>query len=106
MTEASVSFAGNFTDHPEVRQSEGGITRATFRVADFARHDSKPRQVSRYLAAREKPRCGRLPKKRRHQRRGRHPGRSVLCRRSLENEEEREAVTSSRPTRRHARRSR
>ena len=26
MTEAAVGFAGNLTDDPEVRQSEGGIT--------------------------------------------------------------------------------
>jgi single-stranded DNA-binding protein len=31
MTEAAVSFAGNLTDDPEVRHSEGGIVRATFR---------------------------------------------------------------------------
>ena len=28
MTEASVSFAGNLTDDPEVRYTEGGIARA------------------------------------------------------------------------------
>jgi hypothetical protein len=33
MTEASVSFAGNLTDDPEVRSTEGGIARARFRVA-------------------------------------------------------------------------
>jgi single-stranded DNA-binding protein len=33
MTEASVSFAGNLTDQPEVRYTESGIARATFRVA-------------------------------------------------------------------------
>jgi single-strand DNA-binding protein len=33
MSEASVSFAGNLTDTPELRHSEGGIARATFRVA-------------------------------------------------------------------------
>jgi single-strand DNA-binding protein len=33
MTEASVSFAGNLTDDPEVRYTEGGIARAMFRVA-------------------------------------------------------------------------
>ena len=33
MTEASVSFAGNLTDDPEVRYIEGGIARALFRVA-------------------------------------------------------------------------
>ena len=29
MTEASVSFAGNLTDDPEVRYTEGGIARAS-----------------------------------------------------------------------------
>jgi single-stranded DNA-binding protein len=33
MPEASGSFAGNLTDDPEVRHTEGGIARATFRVA-------------------------------------------------------------------------
>jgi single-stranded DNA-binding protein len=33
MTEASVSFAGNLTNQPEVRHTEGGIARAMFRVA-------------------------------------------------------------------------
>jgi single-stranded DNA-binding protein len=33
MTEASVSFAGNLTDDPEVRYTDGGIARARFRVA-------------------------------------------------------------------------
>ena len=33
MTEPSVSFAGNLTDDPEVRYTEGGIARARFRVA-------------------------------------------------------------------------
>jgi hypothetical protein len=33
MTEAAVSFAGNLTDDPEVRSTEGGIARAMFRVA-------------------------------------------------------------------------
>ena len=33
MTEASVSFAGNLTDDPEVRSIESGIARAMFRVA-------------------------------------------------------------------------
>jgi hypothetical protein len=31
MPEASVSFAGNLTDDPEVGHSEGGIARATLR---------------------------------------------------------------------------
>src|SRR5215204_2669981 len=42
MTEASVSFAGNLTDQPEVRYTEGGITRAVFRVAVSARRDAEP----------------------------------------------------------------
>jgi hypothetical protein len=33
MAEASVSFAGNLTDDPEVRYTKGGIARAMFRVA-------------------------------------------------------------------------
>jgi single-strand DNA-binding protein len=33
MTEASTSFAGNLTDDPELRHTEGGIARAMFRVA-------------------------------------------------------------------------
>jgi single-stranded DNA-binding protein len=33
MTEASVSFAGNLTDDPEVRYTKGGIVRVMFRVA-------------------------------------------------------------------------
>ena len=31
MTDASVSFAGNLTEDPEVRYTEGGIARAVFR---------------------------------------------------------------------------
>jgi single-strand DNA-binding protein len=33
MPDASVSFAGNLTDNPELRHTKGGIARATFRVA-------------------------------------------------------------------------
>jgi single-stranded DNA-binding protein len=33
MTGASVSFAGNLTDQPEVRYTEGGIAQTLFRVA-------------------------------------------------------------------------
>jgi len=39
MTEASVSFAGNLTDEPEVRYTEGGIARAVFRVAVSGRRE-------------------------------------------------------------------
>jgi single-stranded DNA-binding protein len=33
MTEAAVSFAGNLTDDPELRHTQGGIARAMLRVA-------------------------------------------------------------------------
>ena len=42
MTEASVSFAGNLTDDPELRHTEGGIARAMFRVAVSGRRDQEP----------------------------------------------------------------
>jgi single-strand DNA-binding protein len=42
MTEASVSFAGNLTDDPELRYTEGGIARAIFRVAVSGRRDQEP----------------------------------------------------------------
>jgi single-strand DNA-binding protein len=41
MTEASVSFAGNLTDDPELRHTERGIARTTFRVAVSARKDQE-----------------------------------------------------------------
>ena len=41
MTEASVSFAGNLTDQPELRHTEGGIGRAMFRVAVSGRRDQE-----------------------------------------------------------------
>jgi single-strand DNA-binding protein len=41
MTEANVSFAGNLTDDPEVRYTEGGIARAMFRVAVSARKEQE-----------------------------------------------------------------
>src|SRR5512132_1849851 len=41
MTEAAVSFAGNLTDDPEVRYTEGGIARAMFRVAVSARREQE-----------------------------------------------------------------
>jgi single-strand DNA-binding protein len=41
MTEASVSFAGNLTDDPELRRTEGGIARAMFRVAVSGRRDQE-----------------------------------------------------------------
>jgi single-stranded DNA-binding protein len=42
MTEANVSFAGNLTDDPEVRSTEGGIARAMFRVAVSGRREQEP----------------------------------------------------------------
>jgi single-strand DNA-binding protein len=41
MSEASVNFAGNLTDQPEVRYTEGGIARAMFRVAVSGRRDQE-----------------------------------------------------------------
>jgi single-strand DNA-binding protein len=41
MTEASVSFAGNLTDDPEVRYAESGITRTMFRVAVSGRREQE-----------------------------------------------------------------
>jgi single-strand DNA-binding protein len=41
MTDASVSFAGNLTDDPELRHTEGGITRAMFRVAVSGRREQE-----------------------------------------------------------------
>jgi single-strand DNA-binding protein len=42
MTEPSVSFAGNLTDDPELRHTEGGIARAMFRVAVSGRLEGEP----------------------------------------------------------------
>jgi single-strand DNA-binding protein len=42
MTEASVSFAGNLTDDPELRYTESGIAPATFRVAVSGRREQEP----------------------------------------------------------------
>jgi single-strand DNA-binding protein len=42
MTEAAVSFAGNLTDQPEIRYTEAGIARATFRVAVSGRREQEP----------------------------------------------------------------
>jgi single-strand DNA-binding protein len=41
MTEASVSFAGNLTDQPELRHIEGGIARVVFRVAVSGRREQE-----------------------------------------------------------------
>jgi single-strand DNA-binding protein len=42
MIEASVGFAGNLTNDPEVRYTEAGIARAMFRVAVSGRRDQEP----------------------------------------------------------------
>ena len=42
MTVAAISFAGNLTDDPEVRYTEGGIARAMFRVAVSGRREQEP----------------------------------------------------------------
>jgi hypothetical protein len=42
MTEASVSFAGNLTDNPEVRYTDSGIAWAIFRVAVSGRREQEP----------------------------------------------------------------
>jgi single-strand DNA-binding protein len=42
MPDASVSFAGNLTDDPAVRYTDGGSTRATFRVAVSSRREQEP----------------------------------------------------------------
>jgi single-strand DNA-binding protein len=42
MTEAAVGFAGNLTDHPELRHTEDGIARARFRVAVSGRREQEP----------------------------------------------------------------
>jgi Single-strand binding protein family len=39
MTDASISFAGNLTDQPEVRYTVSGIARAMFRVAVSGRRE-------------------------------------------------------------------
>jgi single-strand DNA-binding protein len=41
MTEASVSFAGNLTDQPELRHTDSGIARAMFRVAVSGRGEQE-----------------------------------------------------------------
>jgi single-stranded DNA-binding protein len=41
MTEAAVSFAGNLTEDPEVRYTDGGMARAMFRVAVSGRREQE-----------------------------------------------------------------
>jgi single-strand DNA-binding protein len=42
VTEASVSFAGNLTNDPELRHTEAGIARAMFRVAVSGGREQEP----------------------------------------------------------------
>jgi single-stranded DNA-binding protein len=42
MPDAQVSFAGNLTDDPELRHTEGGISRAILRVAVSGRREQEP----------------------------------------------------------------
>jgi single-strand DNA-binding protein len=41
MPEATVSFAGNLTDDPQVRHTDGGIARATLRLAVSGRREQE-----------------------------------------------------------------
>jgi single-strand DNA-binding protein len=41
MTEASVSFAGNLTDDPELRHTKAGTARTMFRVAVSGRREQE-----------------------------------------------------------------
>ena len=42
MIEAAVSLAGNLTDQPELRHTEGGIVQGGFRVAASGRREQEP----------------------------------------------------------------
>ncbi|HEY8114578.1 MAG TPA: single-stranded DNA-binding protein [Actinomycetes bacterium] len=42
MPDAQVSFAGNLTDNPELRHTDGGIARVTLRVAVSGRREGEP----------------------------------------------------------------
>jgi len=61
MTEASVSFAGNLTDDPEVRHTESGIARAVFRMAVSGRREQEASFLHRDRLARPVPSTPRSP---------------------------------------------
>jgi hypothetical protein len=61
MTEAAVSFAGNLTDQPEVRYTEGGIARAMFRVAVSGRREQEGVVLHCDRVARPGRACGGVP---------------------------------------------
>jgi hypothetical protein len=52
MTEAAASFAGNLTDQPERRHTDGGIARAVFRVAVAGRREQEASYFHRDRLAR------------------------------------------------------
>jgi hypothetical protein len=51
MTEAAVSFAGNLTEDPEVRYTDGGIAQAMFRVAVSGRREQRRRSSPSWCGA-------------------------------------------------------
>jgi hypothetical protein len=59
MTEAAVSFAGNLTDDPELRHTEGGIARAMFQVAVSGRREQS-RRSSPWSSGGTRPNMGRV----------------------------------------------
>jgi single-stranded DNA-binding protein len=72
MTEASVSFAGNLTEDPEIRYTESGIARAMFRMAVSGRWEQEasfftvivwrdPGRACRPVAGQGQPGGGRGP---------------------------------------------
>ena len=72
MTEASVSFAGNLTEDPEVRYTDSGIAWARFRVAVSARREQEasfftvvvwagPGRACRRVPGQGQPGCSRGP---------------------------------------------
>ena len=63
MTEASVSFAGNLTEVPEVHYTEAGIARAVFRVAVSGRRTRK-RRSSPWSSGGTRPSMPRSPSRR------------------------------------------
>ena len=58
MTEASVSFADNLTDDPELRHTEGGIARAMLRVAVSGRREQ---EASFFIHPAGRGRCPTVP---------------------------------------------
>jgi hypothetical protein len=61
MTEAAVSFAGNLTDDPELRHTDGGIARATFGVAVSGQAGADSVVLHRHRVARPGRACRPVP---------------------------------------------